>query len=205
MVGMSAEFDQSYIDMMIPHHASIIAMAEAALPRLADERLRELAQAMVATQRPEINELRELRERLYGSAVPVPVAEMDASMMEVMTGMMPGMESMEAMVFQMDEVAQVGAICAADDPDLAFIDLTIPHHEMAIVASESALTEATAPEVRDFARRVIAAQQREIATLAQIRVELYGAATPEPVADHEPVEEVGKSGEHATADPGAGA
>jgi uncharacterized protein (DUF305 family) len=40
MDHMAMEFDQMYIDMMIPHHQSIIALAQAALPRLTDERLR---------------------------------------------------------------------------------------------------------------------------------------------------------------------
>jgi uncharacterized protein (DUF305 family) len=188
MAGTTPAFDQAYIDMMIPHHASIIAMAEAALPRLTDERLREIAQAVVATQRPEIEELRGLRERFYGSAEPLPMAEMDERTMGAMHEMMPGMGTMDEMLFQMDPAAQVAAVCAAADPDLAFIDLTIPHHEMAIVASEVALDRATQPEIQDFARRVIAAQQREIETLTEIRQELFGAATPAAspdAGDHE--------------------
>jgi uncharacterized protein (DUF305 family) len=61
------------------------------------------------------------------------------------------MGSMEDMAFQMDAVAQVAAICVAEDADLAFIDLTIPHHEMAIVASETAVDQAANQEVRDLA------------------------------------------------------
>ena len=41
--GMAmAEFDLMYIDMMIPHHESIIALAEVALPELTDPRLIEM-------------------------------------------------------------------------------------------------------------------------------------------------------------------
>jgi len=173
------DLDLMYIDMMVPHHASIIAMAEAALPRLEDERLRELAQAVIATQQPEIEELGELRERFYGD---VPAMPMDGPMMAAMDEMMPGMGDLEEMAFQMDAAAQVAAICAAEDADRAFIDLTIPHHEMAVVASRRVVERGAHPEVRDFAQRVIDAQQREIETLAEIRRELYGSATPEPVA-----------------------
>ncbi len=42
-MAMDVEFDQLYIDMMLPHHGSIVAMAQAALPLLQDERLRTLA------------------------------------------------------------------------------------------------------------------------------------------------------------------
>jgi uncharacterized protein (DUF305 family) len=170
-----AEFDQLYIDMMIPHHASIIAMAEAALPRLTDERLREIAQAIIATQEPEIAELRDLRQRFYGSPDP---AHMDMTTMTMMDRSMPGMGTMEDMAFQMDSEAQVAAICAAENVDLAFIDLTIPHHEMAITGSEAALERAVHPEIRDIAERVIAAQQREIETLTEIRRDLTGEASP---------------------------
>jgi uncharacterized protein (DUF305 family) len=179
MEGMAAEFDQLYIDMMIPHHQSIIAMAEAALTRLEDERLRGIARAVIDAQGPELEELREYRERFYGGAEPV---LMDGPMMGMMERMMPGMASMDEMAFQMDAAAQVAAICAAADADKAFIDLTIPHHEMAIASSEAALEQATNGEIRDFGRRVIDAQEAEIAELAKIREELYGSATPEPVS-----------------------
>lgn len=177
MTGMAMDvaFDQLYIDMMIPHHASIIAMAEAAIPRLTDERSREIAQTIIDTQSAEIEELRGYREQFYGSPEPRP---MDEHTMGMMMQAMPGMGSMEAMAVQMDPAAQVAAFCAAPDPDLAFIDQTIPHHEMAIVASETALDQATHEEIRAFARRVIDAQQAEIEELTAIRAALMGAATP---------------------------
>lgn len=107
---------------------------------------------------------------------------MDAGMMGMMDEMMPGMPvSMGEMAMPMDPATQVAAFCAADDPDLAFIDLTIPHHRAAIAASEAALDQATHDEVRAFAGRVIEAQQREIAELSAIREALYGSATPEAV------------------------
>jgi uncharacterized protein (DUF305 family) len=49
---------------------------------------------------------------------------------------------------------------------------------MAIEASEVALEQATHPEVRDVAQRVIDAQQREIETLTEIRSEIAVSATP---------------------------
>ena len=176
MAGMNVEFDQMYIDMMIPHHASIIAMAQAALDRLEDERLREIARRIVETQSSEIDELRGYREDFYGDPEPVP---MDESMMGMMQEMMPGMPgSMDDMARQMDPAAQVAAICAAENPDLAFIDMTIVHHESAIAASEAALHRATHDEIRAFAERVIEDQRREIDELTAIRGDLTAAGTP---------------------------
>lgn len=171
----AAELDQLYVDMMIPHHESIVALAQAALPRLTDERLTTIAQAIVDAQTAEVAELRGYRERFYGSADPMP---MDAHMMDMMSQAMPGMGSMDDMAFQMDADLQVAAFCAAADPDVAFIDMTIPHHEMAIAASKTAVSQATHPEIRAFAERVVADQQREIDELTTIRVELTGDATP---------------------------
>jgi uncharacterized protein (DUF305 family) len=175
MAGASVEFDQMYIDMMIPHHASIIALAQAAQDRLSDERLQSIAGNIISAQQAENEELRGLREQWYGSPEPMP---MDESMMGMMAEMMPGMGDMGSKQMQMDPEALVATFCSAEDPDVAFIDLTIPHHEMAITASEAALEQATHDEIRAIAEHVIQDQQREIDELRAIRQELTGEATP---------------------------
>jgi uncharacterized protein (DUF305 family) len=175
MASMAIEFDQHYIDMMIPHHASIVALAQAAIPKLTDPRLQEMAQTIITAQTAEQEELRAYREEWYGSS-----ESMAMDMGAMMDMMMPGMEmSADQMETQMDPAAQVAAFCAAADPDLAFIDLVIPHHETAIVASEAALEHANHAEIKAFAARVIEDQQREIDELSAIRLELAGSATPE--------------------------
>lgn len=176
-MGHSAmDLDQMYIDMMIPHHASIIAMAETALPRLQDERLQQMASAIVATQGPEIAELRRHREAFYGDTGPMP---MDETIMAAMDMLMPGMSGTVAeMAFQMDADAQVAAICAAENADLAFIEQTIPHHQMAIEASKAVLAQSGHPEIRAIAERVIVAQQREIEELGRIQESIAASASP---------------------------
>lgn len=175
-MGHMMPVDQMYIDMMIPHHQSMIAMAESAMPRLTDERLHEIAQAVIATQQPEIDALRGYRQQLYGDPMPMP---MDSALMEVMMQMMPGMPgTMPQMASMMNSGDLVATFCAAEIPDLAFIDLVIAHHQMAIASSEFALARADNPEIRDLAQDVIDAQQREIETLADIRAEIAGEATP---------------------------
>jgi uncharacterized protein (DUF305 family) len=130
---------------------------------------------MITSQQAENEELRGYREQWYGSPEAMP---MDESMMGMMTQMMPGMGDMAAMQQMMDPNALVAAFCAGGDPNLAFIDLTIPHHEMAIAASEAALDQATHDEIREVAQRVIQDQQREIDELEMIRSELTGGGTP---------------------------
>ena len=175
MAGMSVEFDQMYIDMMLPHHASIIALAQAAQERLSDERLQAIAGNIITSQSAENEELRGHREAWYGSNQSMP---MDGAMMGMMMEMMPGMGDMATMQQQMDPHALVAAFCAGEDADLAFIELAIPHHMMAIRASQAALDQATHEEIRTIAERVIAEQQREIDELETIRAELTGEGTP---------------------------
>lgn len=163
------EFDLMYIDMMIPHHESIIALSQVALPELTDPRLTGIAEAIVETQDAEIDALMKLREEWYGHADPV---SMDM-MMEGMPGMGADMAMMEQ---QMSAELQVQIFCGADDKDLAFIEQVIPHHQMAIDASEMALEQAVHPELKEIAQDVIGAQQEEIDVLEEIRAEL--TATP---------------------------
>jgi uncharacterized protein (DUF305 family) len=166
----AAEFDLMYIDMMIPHHESIIALATVARDELTHPRLIEIADEIVATQQGEIDELQALRAEWYGDAEPVS--------MEMIMGM-PGMSSDMAMMDQqMSAEWQVQAFCAAGDKDLAFVDQVIPHHQMAVDTSRVAVDLATHPELVEIAQQVITAQEAEIAELEQIRAEITGEATP---------------------------
>lgn len=171
MAGMhEVEFDLAYIDMMIPHHESIIALAEVALPELSDPRLIQMAEDIIATQSAEGEEMQQLRDMWYPDAPPVSMEEMMG---------MPGMGTdMTMMDQQMSAEWQVQTFCAAENKDLAFIEQTIPHHQMAIDASEAALEHAVHPELKAIAEDVIDAQQAEIDELEAIRAELTGGATP---------------------------
>ena len=170
--GDMMDFDLAYIDMMIPHHESIIALAEVAVDELKDDRLVAIAEAIIATQQGENDELKALREEWYGEPEPAP---MSAEIMLVSMGMQgdcvdePHMNLMNAewMVQQFEE---------AEHKDLAFIELSIPHHQMAIDTSEVALEQAEHEEIKEIAELVISAQEGEIAELEMVRDDLQ--ATP---------------------------
>jgi uncharacterized protein (DUF305 family) len=170
------EFDQLYIDMMIPHHDSVVALAEVALPELTDPRLQDIAQQIIDSQTAEQEELRQYREEFYGSPDPMPLD--DAIMMQMMMQMPSMTAPMAAMGNIMSADWQIATFCAADDPDIAFIEQTIPHHEMAVQASQDALTRAVHPEIAAFAQRVIDAQQAEIDQFNAVLAELTRSATP---------------------------
>ena len=132
-----------------------------------------MATNIIDAQTAENAQLTEWRTEWYGSGEPAT----DTATMELMLEAMP-VGTMDEMMREMDAAYQVAAFCAADDPDLAFIDQAIPHHQMAIDASEAAVEQAVHPELTALAEDVIAAQQAEIDLLIAIRAELEGAATP---------------------------
>lgn len=178
--------EQLYIDMMVPHHVSIIALAQTALPSLQDDRLREMASAIVATQEAEIAELRAMRADRFGSPEPAP---MNDDMLAAMHVLMPedsntGHDMAQPqgdMAMQMDSAALIDAFCQAGDPDLAFASLTLAHHQMAVDSSRSLLETTQDAELRDLAERVIAAQEAEITILQQVLNE-HTVASPTPEA-----------------------
>jgi uncharacterized protein (DUF305 family) len=61
------------------------------------------------------------------------------------------------------------------DASRAFIDLMIPHHEMAIMMAEHHVSMGKSDAVKAIARRMIAAQRQEIAELKATRRALFGS------------------------------
>lgn len=57
----------------------------------------------------------------------------------------------------------------------AFIDLMVPHHEMAIMMTEHEIAMGKSDTVKALARRMMAAQRQEIAELKDARRSLFGS------------------------------
>lgn len=70
MLRAADPFDAAFIDMMIPHHASAIEMAEQVLETTTRPEIREMAQAIIRTQQAEIDTMEMWRTEWYG-ATPV--------------------------------------------------------------------------------------------------------------------------------------
>lgn len=58
-------FDKAFIDDMIPHHESAIAMAEVAREKTEDPEIREIANDIVSAQEREIEQMEQWREEWY--------------------------------------------------------------------------------------------------------------------------------------------
>lgn len=149
-VSSAVPFDLAFIDAMVPHHRSAIAMARAAKQRgLGQEELNEIADDILASQQLEIDKMLGWREQWFGSRKLGPVLPEVLGVDEEEMGMEHGT----------DQIRQ------ADDVDGTFAAMMIPHHEGAVAMAEVALNRGQHSEISALAQDIINAQKREIAIL----------------------------------------
>lgn len=110
--GPMGQFDLMFIDMMIPHHTSAVAMAEVALPRAEHPELRALAEAIIASQSAEIEQMQAWREQWFPGAPAMPMEQM-GGMMGGMMGEMMGGEMGQMMGEMMGEMMPSGMMPGA--------------------------------------------------------------------------------------------
>lgn len=155
--GSAASLDQQYIDMMVPHHESAVAMAELATVRSQRAELQEYAAAVIAAQSIEIAQLRSWRKEWFGSEETPPMSEMP-----MLPGMSAGMPGHDMSGGTMDMEQDIRDLEGASDFDRAFLEAMIVHHAMAVEASEIAVAGEVRAEIKALAEDVIADQRAEI-------------------------------------------
>jgi hypothetical protein len=104
-------------------------------------------------------------------------------LMEGMNGLMPGMATPE-------EISRLSQL-PPDRADVLFLRLMIAHHEAAIPMAEEILGRTDEPEVRQFARSIIAAQKAEIGNMKAMADEMEGDSAE---VDLEPANGSGTTG-----------
>ncbi len=143
-------FDQAFIDAMVPHHRSAIAMANAALDAgLKEPQLRSIAQAIVDNQQDEIDRMLEWRRQWYGSA-------------EL------GPDAGDQLGMSMDDMGMAGdpaTLTSSGNVDADFASMMIVHHDGAIAMAQMAPERSKREEIRTLAQAIITAQEDEIATM----------------------------------------
>jgi uncharacterized protein (DUF305 family) len=145
-------FDRAFIDAMVPHHQTAIAMArEAKEAGLSAPELIKIADDIIATQQAEFDQMLEWREQWFGSTEREP----EAAAIEVL-----GLSAAEA---GMEHSAT--DLAAVDDVNQAFAGMMIGHHTGAIRMAELAKEKAGHDELKTLASDIIVAQQREIDTI----------------------------------------
>lgn len=143
----SAPFDRSFIDAMVPHHRSAVAMAEAAQKAgLGQPALISVALNIVDSQKQEIDQMLGWRKQWYGSA------KVDPN----------GADGLGMSMKEMGMAHGEGDIASAKDVDSAFASMMSDHHKGAIAMARLALERGQHPEIKSLARRIIAAQAREL-------------------------------------------
>ncbi|MDF3052416.1 MAG: hypothetical protein K0S19_521 [Geminicoccaceae bacterium] len=178
-----------FIDMMVPHHASAVAMAQVAETRAEHPEVRTLAEQIIESQSAEIAQMQAWREQWFPDAPTMPMMPMEQmmNMMGQMMGQMPGgmmgtpgaMPGPGGMGMMMEMEQQITDLCATtEDFDLAFIATMIPHHQMAVMMAQVATMRAEHPELQALAQKMVDDQQREIAQMQSWRAAWSASATP---------------------------
>jgi uncharacterized protein (DUF305 family) len=145
--------DERFIDMMVPHHLMAIQMAQVAEHYGEHPEIKQLAAAITTTQGQEINELKALKQRLYGTDQTPTM--MDPTQMDNTGMLMP------------EQLAKQSPF------DRAFIDSMIPHHASAIQMASVALLRSKNPGIVRTARSIVTAQSQEIGQMIQWRQHWY--------------------------------
>jgi uncharacterized protein (DUF305 family) len=141
-------FDIAWMSQMIEHHKGAVEMAKSVLENGQKDFVKQAAKSITDAQSKEIKQLTGWLKTWY-NAVPdkAQMAMMRADLKGMMTTAMGGMSGMNMNA----------------DPDKSFLEGMIPHHQSAVDMAQLALKKAVRPELKTFARQVIADQSKEIA------------------------------------------
>ena len=164
--GMIKEIDQHFIEVMIPHHAQAVEMADIALSRAQHPEIKKLATDIKKDQNREIQQMKAWYKAWYGKEVPTTLMteqEMMAMDRDMCQQMNPNMMNCNMMGMKAD----LAALRNAPDFDKEFIRQMIPHHRMAVMMSQMAASKATKPEIRQLAQSIIQTQTAEINQMRQ--------------------------------------
>ena len=142
-----ADFDRAFIDAMVPHHEGAIEMAMVAKEAgLSQPDLVKVANDILATQQGEIDQMKEWRQEWFGSSTIDP----------------NGAAALGLSDSQMGMEHDADALRTSGDVDADFAQMMITHHQGAIEMAKLAEDRAEHEEIKDLAKAIISAQEREI-------------------------------------------
>ena len=151
----STDPDLRFLDGMIAHHQGAIDEARAIEPKARRPEVRQLAAEIIKAQEAEIRQMREWRRAWFPNAPPAPSGG----------GMPMGGGAMGGMAHGGMPMGGMPAGAAPADPDVAFIEMMIPHHQDGVTMSREILDTTKRPELQQLARNIIRNQEREIAQM----------------------------------------
>jgi len=148
---MTGDFDLDFANMMIPHHQSAIDMAQAYLPKGKDDKIKTMAQNIIAAQKKEIEELKSM----IANHKPADTKDHSGAG-HAAGGHNELMETMNKMMDKMKGMKMSG------DADKDFVMMMIPHHESAVTMAEDEISHGKNYELKKLAQKIIADQNKEI-------------------------------------------
>lgn len=134
--------DRAFVAEMIPHHQSAVVMAKVAQRRGMSPFVKTLSGNIIRTQSQEIARMRKDDAVLAKAGVAKGKLGVATSMM----GM--GMDTT--------------SLNTATPFDPAFISMMLPHHTGAVTMAKAELAKGKDPDLKQLARQIIIAQNREI-------------------------------------------
>ncbi|WP_117212321.1 DUF305 domain-containing protein [Allorhizocola rhizosphaerae] len=147
--------DVQFAQMMIPHHAQAVEMAELAASRASDPELKALAATIKGAQQPEIDTMTGwLKSWGQPSAMP------GGHNMPGMGTDMPGMMSEE----DMNKLKAASGV----DFDRQFARMMIAHHNGAIQMARDEIKNGSNPDAKRLAAAIEQSQAAEVAQLQKI-------------------------------------
>lgn len=142
MVG--GNMDRSFIEQMIPHHESAIAMAKLAKEKAKHDEVKTLADNIITSQSAEISSMKQWYKDWYGTDVPTVSAD----------NMWGG--------HMMNDQASTDSLRAATDFDEAFLSEMIEHHQMAVMMANMLDMATNRSEMKQLANDIMTTQAKEI-------------------------------------------
>jgi uncharacterized protein (DUF305 family) len=143
-----APYDLQFLDTMAMHHQSAVDMAKLVDDRAEQPELKAMAKKMISDQQGEISQMKAWRDQWY--------AGKSAAMNMKMPGMMGSMKGMS--------MAKLAA-SKGKEFDSMFLSMMIKHHAGAVKMAKSAETKAQHSEVKDMSKKMVSAQEDEIAQM----------------------------------------
>ncbi len=171
-----APYDLHFIDMMIEHHQMGIDMAKMAQNKASHAELKDLATKMVEDQQKDTEQLKKWRDEWYAGQPKsdhMNMPGMSNSKMDMRKSDHANMPGMADMKMQQMDMGKLEA-ASGNQFDLMFIDMILPHHQMAIDMSKDALKKAQHTLLKTFARATIDKQQKEKGQLSKWRAAWSG-------------------------------
>ena len=153
--------DVTFATNMIPHHQQAVEMAEMALTRATNPGVKALATDIKAAQNPEIQTMSGWLTG-WGQPVPTPMTGHDMSQMGGMEGMMSAqdMEQLQA--------------ARASQFERMWLQMMTRHHQGAVTMASTETQHGENADAKALAQQIITAQNKEIATMAQLLPAITG-------------------------------